>query len=130
PLRPRWRSQRRRFKFVVFMGLSIVGAGRYPTLLRTRKMPIGDHGSPAKAWPRQSVSDFHTTPASLMTTSHDPRPDALPEIDGAPWGLNLSHRYATELVGLHAPWQPSRSPQPHWLAVNRPLAEELGLDAA
>ena len=36
-----------------------------------------------------------------MTSTADPRPAALPEIDGAPWGLALSHRYADDLVGLN-----------------------------
>ena len=62
-----------------------------------------------------------------MTSTADPRPEAPPEIDGTPWGLKLSHRYASELVGLHAPWPPSTAPSPRWLAVNRPLAEALGL---
>jgi uncharacterized protein YdiU (UPF0061 family) len=43
--------------------------------------------------------------------------------------MALENTYATELVGLHAPWNPVPAPQPRLLALNAELAGELGLNA-
>jgi serine/tyrosine/threonine adenylyltransferase len=64
-----------------------------------------------------------------MSHTADPRPAVLPTVDGAALGLTLEHTYATELVGLHAPWPPVPAPQPRLLALNTELAAELGLNA-
>jgi serine/tyrosine/threonine adenylyltransferase len=64
------------------------------------------------------------------TTTIDPRPAQLPEVDAASLGMALDNSYARDLVGLYAPWNPAASPQPSWLAFNTELARELGLDAA
>ena len=37
---------------------------------------------------------------------------------------------ARELEGFHVPWKPAAVPEPRLLFLNRPLAEELGLDPA
>ncbi|WP_234263330.1 protein adenylyltransferase SelO [Hydrogenophaga sp. NFH-34] len=41
----------------------------------------------------------------------------------------FDNRYARELDGLFAPWQPAAVPAPRWLRLNHALADELGLDA-
>ena len=43
-------------------------------------------------------------------------------------GLALEHSFATTLEGLYAPIDPEGFPSPTLLLLNRPLAEELGLD--
>ncbi|AOW15916.1 hypothetical protein LPB72_21305 [Hydrogenophaga crassostreae] len=43
-------------------------------------------------------------------------------------GLALDNSYATELVGLHAPWNPTPAPKPQLMALNAELAGELGLN--
>ncbi|MRK02036.1 YdiU family protein [Aeromicrobium sp. S22] len=40
----------------------------------------------------------------------------------------LTHRFATELPELALPWQAEQTPAPQLLALNDPLAAELGLD--
>ena len=64
-----------------------------------------------------------------MPTPADPRPASLPTVDGALLGMALQSSYASELVGLHAPWNPTPAPAPRLLALNTELAAELGLDA-
>lgn len=44
--------------------------------------------------------------------------------------LGLQHTYATDLEGLFVPLSPEGFPKPGLLLLNRPLALELGLDAA
>jgi serine/tyrosine/threonine adenylyltransferase len=43
--------------------------------------------------------------------------------------LAFDNSYARDLQGLYVPWQPAPAPRPGWAFFNRPLAEELGLDA-
>jgi uncharacterized protein YdiU (UPF0061 family) len=45
-------------------------------------------------------------------------------------GFRFDNSYARELPGFHVPWRPAAVPAPRWLYLNRPLAHELGLDAA
>jgi serine/tyrosine/threonine adenylyltransferase len=63
-----------------------------------------------------------------MSAPTDPRPASLPTVDAATLGMALDNSYASELVGLHAPWNPSPAPQPHLLALNAELAEALGMN--
>ena len=63
-----------------------------------------------------------------MPPSADPRPADLPRVDTARWGLAFSNSYAVELIGLHAPWNPTPAPAPSLLALNLELAAELGID--
>jgi uncharacterized protein YdiU (UPF0061 family) len=42
----------------------------------------------------------------------------------------FDNTYARELEGFHVPWKPAAVPEPRLLFLNRPLAEELGLDPA
>jgi len=43
--------------------------------------------------------------------------------------LSLDSTYARDLQGFSVPWRPEAAPAPKSLFFNRPLAEELGLDA-
>ena len=43
--------------------------------------------------------------------------------------IAFDNTYARELQGFHVPWKPTTVPEPRLLFFNRPLAEELGLDA-
>ncbi len=43
--------------------------------------------------------------------------------------FRFDNTYARELEGFYAPWKPAIVPAPSLLFLNRPLAEELGLDA-
>src|SRR4249919_2140249 len=43
--------------------------------------------------------------------------------------LTLENSYARDLQGFSVPWRPEAAPAPKSLFFNRPLAEELGLDA-
>ena len=45
--------------------------------------------------------------------------------DAAP---QWEHTFAADLDGLYAPWEPKGFPAPSLLLLNRPLAQELGLD--
>ena len=63
-----------------------------------------------------------------MSAPADPRPASLPTVDAIALGAPLHHSYATELVGLHAPWNPSPAPLPSLLALNAELAAELGMN--
>ena len=40
----------------------------------------------------------------------------------------FDNSFARELEGLYEPWQATPSPEPRLLALNAPLAVELGLD--
>ena len=42
--------------------------------------------------------------------------------------FRFDNTYARELEGFHVPWQPAVAPAPRLLFLNRPLAQELGLD--
>jgi uncharacterized protein YdiU (UPF0061 family) len=42
--------------------------------------------------------------------------------------IAFDNTYARELEGFHVPWKPAAVPEPRLLFLNRPLAEELGLD--
>lgn len=42
--------------------------------------------------------------------------------------FRFDNTYARELEGLYLPWKPAQAPAPRLLFLNRPLAEELGLD--
>ncbi len=42
----------------------------------------------------------------------------------------FDNTYARDLEGFYAPWQPAQVPAPKLVYFNRPLAAELGLDAA
>ncbi|MBC5764563.1 protein adenylyltransferase SelO [Ramlibacter albus] len=42
----------------------------------------------------------------------------------------FDNSYARDLPGLYVPWKPAEVPAPRLLYLNRPLAEELGLDLA
>jgi serine/tyrosine/threonine adenylyltransferase len=42
--------------------------------------------------------------------------------------VSLGNRFARELADLAIPWQAEDAPEPHLLALNEPLAAELGLD--
>jgi serine/tyrosine/threonine adenylyltransferase len=42
--------------------------------------------------------------------------------------FRFDNSYARELPGLYVPWKPAEVPAPRLLFLNRPLAEELGLD--
>jgi uncharacterized protein YdiU (UPF0061 family) len=44
--------------------------------------------------------------------------------------IAFDNTYARQLEGFHVPWKPAAVPEPSLLFLNRPLAEELGLDAA
>ena len=44
--------------------------------------------------------------------------------------FQFDNTYARELSGLYKPWKPAESRAPQLLFFNRPLAEEMGLDAA
>ncbi|MGI9154554.1 MAG: protein adenylyltransferase SelO family protein, partial [Rubrivivax sp.] len=44
--------------------------------------------------------------------------------------IAFDNTYARELAGFHVPWNPAAVPAPRLLFLNRPLAEELGLDPA
>jgi uncharacterized protein YdiU (UPF0061 family) len=44
--------------------------------------------------------------------------------------FRFDNTYARELEGCFVPWQPAPAPAPRLLFLNRPLAAELGLDAA
>jgi len=44
--------------------------------------------------------------------------------------IAFDNTYARELEGFHVPWKPAAVPEPRLLFLNRPLAEELGLDPA
>ena len=44
--------------------------------------------------------------------------------------IAFDNTYARELEGFHVPWKPAPVPAPRLLFLNRPLAEELGLDPA
>ena len=44
--------------------------------------------------------------------------------------FQFDNTYARELEGFHVPWKPAAVPEPRLLFLNRPLAEELGLDLA
>ena len=63
-----------------------------------------------------------------MSNPADPRPASLPTVDGALLGMALQSSYASELVGLHAPWNPTPATEPRLLALNAALAAELGWD--
>jgi uncharacterized protein YdiU (UPF0061 family) len=41
----------------------------------------------------------------------------------------LQDRFARELAGMAVPWEAEKAPDPRLLALNEPLAVELGLDA-
>ena len=43
--------------------------------------------------------------------------------------FRFDNSYARDLPGLYVPWKPAEVPAPGLLFLNRPLAEELGLDA-
>ena len=43
--------------------------------------------------------------------------------------FDFDNSYARELPGTYVAWKPAQVPQPRLLFLNRPLAEELGLDA-
>jgi uncharacterized protein YdiU (UPF0061 family) len=43
--------------------------------------------------------------------------------------FDFEHTYARDLEGLYQPWRASEVPAPQLLALNRPLADELGVDA-
>ncbi len=43
--------------------------------------------------------------------------------------FNFDNSYARELEGMSVAWPPAAVPAPRWLYLNRPLADELGLDA-
>ena len=64
-----------------------------------------------------------------MSNPADPRPASLPTVDGDLLGMALQSSYASELVGLHAPWNPTPAPAPRLLALNTALATELGWNA-
>lgn len=49
--------------------------------------------------------------------------------DSSAPSFRFDNSYARDLPGLAVPWQPARVPAPQLLFFNRPLAEELGLDA-
>lgn len=51
-------------------------------------------------------------------------------VTSTPLALRFSNRYATELSELAMPWQAEETPSPRLLALNEPLAAELGLDPA
>jgi uncharacterized protein YdiU (UPF0061 family) len=42
--------------------------------------------------------------------------------------IAFDNTYARELEGFHVPWKPAAVPEPRLLFLNRPLAEEMGLD--
>ncbi|MFL6692634.1 MAG: protein adenylyltransferase SelO family protein, partial [Ramlibacter sp.] len=42
--------------------------------------------------------------------------------------FRFDNTYARDLVGLAVPWRPAQVPSPRLVFLNRPLAEELGLD--
>jgi uncharacterized protein YdiU (UPF0061 family) len=44
--------------------------------------------------------------------------------------LRFDNSYARDLPGLYVAWKPARVPAPRLLFLNRPLAQELGLDPA
>ena len=44
--------------------------------------------------------------------------------------FQFDNTYARELSGLYKPWKPAEARAPQLLFFNRPLAEEMGLDAA
>jgi uncharacterized protein YdiU (UPF0061 family) len=44
--------------------------------------------------------------------------------------FRFDNSYARDLPGLYVPWKPAQVPAPRLLFLNRPLAEELGLDPA
>jgi uncharacterized protein YdiU (UPF0061 family) len=43
--------------------------------------------------------------------------------------FTFDNTYARELEGFFVPWRPAPAPEPRLLFLNRPLAEDLGLDA-
>ena len=43
--------------------------------------------------------------------------------------FDFDNSYARDLPGTYVAWKPAQVPQPRLLFLNRPLAEELGLDA-
>ena len=43
--------------------------------------------------------------------------------------VSLGSRYATEFPELGVPWKAAEAPDPRLLALNEPLAAELGLDS-
>ncbi|MFZ2501257.1 MAG: YdiU family protein, partial [Nocardioides sp.] len=51
-----------------------------------------------------------------------------PQTGSDPWAFDNS--YARDLEGFYARWQPAAAPQPALIALNEPLASELGLDPA
>lgn len=44
--------------------------------------------------------------------------------------FRFDNTYARDLEGLYVPWKPAEVPTPRLVFLNRPLAEELGLDPA
>ena len=53
---------------------------------------------------------------------------AMPSTASAP-RFSFDNSYARDLPGLYVPWKPAQVPAPRLLFLNRPLADELGLDA-
>jgi serine/tyrosine/threonine adenylyltransferase len=53
---------------------------------------------------------------------------SLEEVTVAAPAFPFDNTFARELEGLHVPWRPQAPPEPRLLALNAPLAAELGLD--
>jgi uncharacterized protein YdiU (UPF0061 family) len=51
----------------------------------------------------------------------------MPHSDRPPF--DFDNTFARDLAGLYRPWKPAPVPQPRLVFFNRPLAEQLGLDA-
>ena len=83
------------------------------------------------ASPRDLPSAPALLPTRKATVAHTFR---LPSIRSTAMAASAAFRfdnsYARELQGFHMPWQPAAVPAPKRLFLNRPLAGELGLDAA
>ena len=69
-------------------------------------------------------------PTRPAPVAHTLQPPSLRRPMVASTAFRFDNSYARELQGFHVPWQPAAVPAPTWLFLNRPLAAELGLDAA
>jgi uncharacterized protein YdiU (UPF0061 family) len=85
----------------------------------------GRHAS--KRWPpeprrldaRKPLAHTGRPRTVTLEPMHAPGPPSFP----------FDNSYARDLPGFYVPWKPAEVPSPRLLFLNRPLAEELGLEA-
>src|SRR4051812_44525873 len=63
--------------------------------------------------------------ARFLPTRHTPAMDSA-----VATRFRFDNSYARELPGMYVAWRPAAASEPRLLFLNRPLAEELGLDPA